>query len=209
MKKLVFSVLTSIFTISICFSQDIMTKKSGEDIQANVLEVTTTEIKYKKFESQNGPTYSILKSDVLMIRYKDGTKDIFAQEKNSNVASAPSTTNSDSKAIIYFIRSTGFNGSLAAFTAFIDKQLVCKLNNKKYSIHQVEPGAHIFTVQFAGKVAKEKAEPITINVEAGKTYYIQMIFQAGFLVNNLYCQEVTESSAKTILLGLSQDDDCM
>lgn len=101
-----------------------MTKKSGEDIQANVLEVTTTEIKYKKFESQNGPTYSILKSDVLMIRYKDGTKDIFAQEKNSNVASAPSTTNSDSKAIIYFIRSTGFNGSLAAFTAFIDKQLI-------------------------------------------------------------------------------------
>jgi hypothetical protein len=43
MKKLIFTVLTSVFTISICFSQDIITKKTGEDIQAKVLEVTTTE----------------------------------------------------------------------------------------------------------------------------------------------------------------------
>lgn len=77
MKKMIFTALVSIFTITIAFSQDIITKKSGEDIQAKVLEVTTTEIKYKKFDNQNGPTFIILKSDVLMIRYENGTKDIF------------------------------------------------------------------------------------------------------------------------------------
>lgn len=110
---------------------------------------------------------------------------------------------------VYFVRSTGFQGSAAAFTAFIDKQLVCKLNNKKYSIHEVPTGEHTFTVQFAGKSAKEKAEPITINIEEGKTYYIQMIFQSGFVKNNLYCQEVTENSIKPVLAECKEDTDCL
>ncbi|MCF8318863.1 MAG: DUF2846 domain-containing protein [Sphingobacteriaceae bacterium] len=110
---------------------------------------------------------------------------------------------------VYFIRSTGFQGSAVAFTAFIDQQLVCKLNNKKYSVHDVRPGEHVFTVQFAGKSAKERAEPIKINVEAGKTYYVQMVFQTGYLKNNLYCQEVTESSAKTVLVNCAEDTKCL
>lgn len=209
MKKIVFTVLTSIFTISICFSQDIMTKKSGEDIQAKVLEVTTSEIKYKKFDNQNGPTYTILKSDVVMVRYKNGTKDIFTDVNKNEAVFASSIINGDLKATIYFIRATGFMTSVTPFTAFIDKQLVCKLNNNKYSIHQVDPGKHIFTVQFDGNEAKAKAEPITINVEAGKTYYVQMLLQASLVVSNLYCQEVTEMSAKTVLPSLKIDNDCM
>jgi len=115
----------------------------------------------------------------------------------------------DKTAKVYFIRSTGFQGSANAFTTFIDQQLVCKLNNKRYSIHQVEPGEHSFAVQFAGKQAKKKAEQITIKLEEGKTYYIQLIFQTGMLVNNLYCQEVTESSAKTVLVKCVEDNKCL
>ena len=110
---------------------------------------------------------------------------------------------------VYFIRSTGFQGSATAFTAFIDQQLVCKLNNKKFSIHQVEPGEHNFSVQFAGKQSKAKAEQIQINIEAGKTYYVQMVFQPGMIKNNLYCQEVTENSAKTILVNCVEDTKCL
>lgn len=115
----------------------------------------------------------------------------------------------DKKGKVYFIRSTGFQGSAVPFTAFIDKELVCKLNNKKFSIHEVEPGEHSFAVQFAGKDAKEKAEKITIDVEGGKTYYIQMVFQTGLIKNNLYCQEVTENSAKTVLVNCEEDTKCL
>jgi Protein of unknown function (DUF2846) len=108
-------------------------------------------------------------------------------------------------ATVYFMRSTGFTGSAQGFTVFIDDNVVCKLNNKRYSVHQVAPGTHRFSVQFAGKNAKDKAERIEISTEAGKTYYIQLIFQSGLLKNNLYCQEVTESSAKTILGNLKED----
>lgn len=220
MKKLVLAVFASIFINAICFSQDLITKKSGDDIEANVIEVTATEIKYKKFDNLDGPTIILLKTEVLMIRYKNGSKDIFVEENKIEPDTTPKTTKSDLisnlknnlkddlKADIYFIRSTGFNGSLSAFTAFIDKQIVCRLNNNKYSIHKVDAGEHVFTVQFAGQQAKDKAEPITINVEAGKTYYIQMVFQPGFWANNLYCQEVTANSANAVLPGLTLDSDC-
>jgi hypothetical protein len=90
MKKIILTTLVSIFTASLCFSQDIITKKSSEDIQAKVLEVTTVEVKYKKFDNQNGPTFTILKSDLLMIRYENGTKDIFTEEKKIETTSSTS-----------------------------------------------------------------------------------------------------------------------
>ena len=72
-----------IFMSNICFSQDVITKKTGEDIQAKVIEVGNTEIKFRK--SQDGPVYFLAKSEILMIRYSDGTKDLFdefiAEEK--------------------------------------------------------------------------------------------------------------------------------
>jgi hypothetical protein len=80
MKKITKTVLF-IALIFVCsnfsYSQDMITKKTGEDITAKVLEVTTSEIKYKKFDNLDGPTFSILKSEVLIIRYKNGTKDVF------------------------------------------------------------------------------------------------------------------------------------
>lgn len=121
---------------------------------------------------------------------------------------APHAFSQSKSGKVYFIRSTGLAGSAGPFTAFIDDQLVCKLNNKRYSIHEVAAGEHNFSVQFTGKKSKEKAERITIEVEAGKTYYIQLIFQAGMLKNNVYCQEVTASSAKTVLSACEEDKKC-
>ena len=91
MHKIILTTLLSVFTASLGFSQDIITKKSSEDIQAKVTEVTTTEIKYKKFDNQSGPTFTILKSDVLMIRYENGSKDIFTDSPNTSVANNSSS----------------------------------------------------------------------------------------------------------------------
>ena len=126
------------------------------------------------------------------------------QEDSSTTEETTSAT-----AKVYFLRTTGFAGSASGFTAFIDDQLVCKLNNKRYSLHEVAPGKHKFTVQFAGKKSKKRAEPIYIEMEAGKTYYVQMLFQTGFIKNNLYCQEVTKSSADAIMPTLKEDTKCL
>jgi hypothetical protein len=109
---------------------------------------------------------------------------------------------------IYFIRTTGFNGSAIAFRAFVDDTLKCKLNNKSYSIHEISPGKHIISAQISGKKSKAKTERITIETEAGKTYYVQMIYKVGLLVNNLHCQEVPEKSVLSILVNLKEDQNC-
>ncbi len=81
-KKLSFLLLFMALTTNLSFAQDLITKKSGEDVKAKIMEVTTTEIKYKKSENLNGPLFTILKSDVLIVRYENGSKDVF----NDNVA---------------------------------------------------------------------------------------------------------------------------
>ena len=95
MKRILFVILTlGLFTISI-YSQDIITTKSGEDIKAKITEVTQTEIKYKKFDNLEGPIFSILKSEVIMIVYENGTKDILKdvtqQQAKTNTAQLSNT----------------------------------------------------------------------------------------------------------------------
>ena len=59
------------------FAQDIITKKDGTDIQAKILEVNTSEIKYKRFSNLEGPVFTMPKSDILIIRYENGENEVF------------------------------------------------------------------------------------------------------------------------------------
>lgn len=105
MKKSITTVLILLLSISFSFAQDIITKKSGEDIQSKIMEVTQTEIKYKLFDNQEGPLFTLLKSDVLMIRYKNGTKDVFNDSKSSSSSASEMMMKGQKDAI------TNYNGS--------------------------------------------------------------------------------------------------
>ena len=107
MKKTFLPLVVFIFILIVnAQSQDIITKKNGDDIQAKVLEITLTELKYKNFNNLNGPLISILKSDVIFVKYENGTKDVFAEEKpssllsKSNVLEANGVVDEDDAAII-------------------------------------------------------------------------------------------------------------
>ncbi len=73
MKNSILTALTILFfSLNICFSQDIITKKNKDFIQAKILDSNATEIIYKQFFNQDGPTYVILKTDLLKINYETG-----------------------------------------------------------------------------------------------------------------------------------------
>ena len=110
---------------------------------------------------------------------------------------------------IYFLRSTGFQGSVVAFKTFIDGEFVCKLNNRKYSIHEVPVGKHECSVQFGGKKSKEKAEKFEVLVEAGKVTYVKLVFETGAFINNIYCEEVTENTAIQNMKMMEEDTKCL
>ena len=76
------------FPINTFFEEcDNIILKDGKEISAKVLEVTPDLIKYKKCDNLEGPLFSINKSDVIMIRYSDGTKDIIKGNNNSKLES--------------------------------------------------------------------------------------------------------------------------
>ena len=94
MKKIFLAIALIVFNISI-YAQDIIIKKNGEEIKAKIEEIGVTEIKYKKFENLAGPSYTIPKSNVLMIRHENGTNDIFNEVSTSPSSSNANTPNQD------------------------------------------------------------------------------------------------------------------
>lgn len=79
------------------FAQDIITKHNGEEIQVKVINVNDKEINYIKWSNMNGPTYTIPVSEVFMIKYENGEKDVFnekeIQHKQQSVVMMPEQGN--------------------------------------------------------------------------------------------------------------------
>lgn len=73
-KVLLFLMLLSATSV---FAQDVIVKKDGSTILSKVVEIGSAEVKYKKFSNQNGPTYTISKTDIQAINYENGEKDTF------------------------------------------------------------------------------------------------------------------------------------
>ena len=74
----------------ILFAQDIITKNDGTDIQAKVVEVGQSSIRYKKFSNLDGPTYTISLSDILMITYENGEREVYnAKNETKKQSSLP------------------------------------------------------------------------------------------------------------------------
>ena len=70
-----------VFSSTIIKAQDTLSMRSSENILVKIIEVGILEVKYKKIDNLNGPVFSILKSDLLMIKYENGTKDDFSSIK--------------------------------------------------------------------------------------------------------------------------------
>jgi hypothetical protein len=98
MKKIHLLLLLTTLSSSIALAQDMLTKKNGEELNVKVLEVTTSEIKFKRNEIPDGPVYSIAKSEVLFVKYENGVKDIFS-EKQPEVEEKPKTPTHEKKAV--------------------------------------------------------------------------------------------------------------
>lgn len=78
--------LTFSFICALCFSwmsslsQDVLYTVSGKKLETKVVEINTTDIKYKNPDNVEGPTYVISKSDIVLIQFANGLTQII----NSN-----------------------------------------------------------------------------------------------------------------------------
>lgn len=108
------------------------------------------------------------------------------------------------------IREGMHEGSAAASSIFINDQLLCKLNNKKYSTHDVTPGLYSFHAQWGGNKRRGDVRgDIEINIEEGKTYYIKFNMVAKAFNGYVGLLEVTESTFNKLKVELELDTKCL
>lgn len=74
--KIIIVLVIMMIGVNFGVAQDVITLKNGTDINALVQEVGDIEVKYKKFDNPNGPNYTLKKTEILIIRYTNGSKDI-------------------------------------------------------------------------------------------------------------------------------------
>lgn len=71
------TLLLLIISATTGYAQDIITKTNGDEIKAKVVEVESDKVKYRKWENQDGPLYNIDRSQIFMIKYASGEKEVF------------------------------------------------------------------------------------------------------------------------------------
>ena len=90
MRKLLLVVFFVCNFMSMSSAQDIIKLRDGKTVEAKVLEITQTEIKYKKYRNLDGPLYRIGKHEVSTITYAYGE----VEEYDTVVAHQQQTTSS-------------------------------------------------------------------------------------------------------------------
>ena len=78
MKTLKFFLIIALLCVSgFAKAQDVIVKKDNSTILSKVIEINSSEIKYKKWSNLDGPIYSIYRTEVLSINYQNGEVEYF------------------------------------------------------------------------------------------------------------------------------------
>lgn len=71
------SMLLMLLVSMVVAAQDVIVKKDGSTILSKVVEISDTQVKYKKFSHLEGPTYVVSISELTSINYENGEKENF------------------------------------------------------------------------------------------------------------------------------------
>ncbi|MBL7923227.1 MAG: hypothetical protein JNL88_03425 [Bacteroidia bacterium] len=75
MKKIITLFLLTVASLG--YAQDVITLSDGRTVQAKILELTPDQVKYKKFDNPDGPTYTVPVGNLTKIKYANGSEDTF------------------------------------------------------------------------------------------------------------------------------------
>lgn len=79
MKSILFLFIIILFTTT-SYSQNVIFKRNGSQIKAKIIEIGTSEIKYKIPENPDGPVYAIDKNAVNKIVYANGREEVYVPD---------------------------------------------------------------------------------------------------------------------------------
>lgn len=139
MKRVIF--LLGCISAFNAYAQDVIVCRDGEEIESKVLKISQTEVEYKKWTNQDGPSYTLDKSKVFMIKYQNGEKDVFKEEPT---VQQTSTTEGQSGAQ----GESAPNEPVMAVAASDNEELIAEYNNAKFD----------YILRYPDKKKEKKAE---------------------------------------------------
>ena len=69
--------LTCLCSLTFLFAQDKIYRQNGKIVEAKIIEVSSSEIKYKEFSNPNGPIYVLETDRIKKIVYENGKEERF------------------------------------------------------------------------------------------------------------------------------------
>lgn len=130
-------------------AQDIITTKNGDEIKAKVLEIESAVIKYRKWENQNGPLYSMSKSEIFMIKYENGTKDVFKDEPTKTLKTSPTTSHEGAVRLLEQSLKNMVQKESAGTLSFLE---FIKVNGQETNL-----GVKMYSIQYKFKIQALKS----------------------------------------------------
>ena len=191
MKKL-FLFVAIVFIFTGLSAQDLIIKKNGEEINAKIEEVGVSDIKYKKTDNIEGPVFTLLKENVFMIKFQNGTKEVFANEtKRTNQAEneanpLPPAELQQATVIIYPKNSP--RGLAVVYDVLANNKYITKVKNAFYYAGQFDAGYTTFTAR------TEREVSTSMNLEPGKTYYLRCGVSTGMWMGVPSLEFVSENT---------------
>jgi hypothetical protein len=196
-----------LFTMTRALGQDIIVKNDGNEIKAKVEEVLDTEIKYRKSDNLSGPVYTMKKSEIFMVKYENGSKDVFGNQQTQTTPSAENAGASVSQgvpAIIYFYRPPKFLGAaneIIVGTVVPDAVIVDLKNGRWFKTDYSSFGPR----ELVNGIFSINEKHLNVNFEQGKTYYIRCTIMQGMGMQS-QIELVDEATAKQEMASLKEQD---
>ena len=81
--KLVAAFILIIFSLQGMYAQDLIHKKTGTIIEANIIEVGSNEIKYRLFNKSENLVYAIEKLDIRRVEFENGEVETYSSNLNN------------------------------------------------------------------------------------------------------------------------------
>lgn len=109
-------------------AQDVIVKKDGSTILSKVIEISDTQVKYKKHSNIDGPTYVVNVSELAGINYQNGEKESF---------DAGISTTSEAEALTPASPAYGFTNTQQSGSVS-DSELIRAYKKSQKGIHKIK-----------------------------------------------------------------------
>ncbi len=176
MKKILICLLFCISTTG--YSQDQLFKKDNSKVDVKILEINPTEIKYKLFTYQDGPTITVSKKDIALIIYQNGVHEVITTTEVAPV------TPGETPFVVYnnYTPSPRINRDSIEKAAFDD--LVSSKNLISFNI--MEPLNGSLSINYIREFAKNYLHVyVPVSVGFSAPYFTQSV-NTIFSGNNYY-----------------------